>query len=49
MKINVDIKYVKTCKKEEVTPRFAKVNLAQKSGTTRLKKKIAKLVMEAEL
>ena len=49
MKINVDIKYFKTCKKEELTPRFVKVNSARKSGTTRLKKKIAKLVMETEL
>ena len=49
MKINVDIKYIKSRKKEELTPRFAKVSLALKSGTARLKKKIAKLVMEAEL
>ena len=45
MKINADIKYIKSCKKEELTPRFAKVNLALKSGTARLKKKMAKLVI----
>ena len=49
MKINADIKYIKSCKKEELTPRFAKVNLALKSGTVRLKKKIVKLVIEVEL
>ena len=49
MKINADIKYIKTCKKEELTPRFAKFKLALKSGTTRLQKKITKLVIEAEL
>ena len=49
MKINADIKYIKSCKKEELTTPFAKVSLAPKSGTTRLKKKIAKLVMEVEL
>ena len=49
MKINADIKYIKSCKKEELIPRVAKVNLALKNWTTRLKKKIAKLVMEAEL
>ena len=49
MKINADIKYIKSCKKEELITRVAKVNLALKNWTTRLKKKIAKLVMEAEL
>ena len=49
MKINADIKYIKSCKKKELTRRFAKVSLALKSGTARLEKKIAKLVMEAEL
>ena len=46
MKINADIKYIKSWKKEELKPRFAKVSLARKSGTTRLKRKIAKLVKE---
>ena len=49
MKIDADIKYIKTCKKEELTSCFPKVNLALKSGTTRIKKNIAKLVTEAEL
>ena len=49
MKIIVNIKYIKSCRKEELTPRFTKVNLALKSGTARLKQKIAKLVMDTEL
>ena len=49
MKINGDIKYIKSCMKDELTPRFGKVSLALKSGTVRLKKKIVKLVMEVEL
>ena len=49
MKINVDIKYIKSCKKEELTRCFANINLALKSGTARHRKKVAKLVMEAEL
>ena len=32
MKINADIKYIKSCKKEELTPHFAKVNLALGGG-----------------
>ena len=39
MKINAVIKYIKTCQKEELTPRFAKVNLALKTETSRLKGK----------
>ena len=46
MKINADIKYIKSCKKEELTTPFAKVSLALKSGTTRLKKKIAGIIKE---
>ena len=49
MKINANIKYIKTYKKKQLTPSLAKVNLALKSGTAGLKKKISKLVMEAEL
>ena len=41
--------YIKSCKKEELIPDFAKVNLALKSGGFKIKKKIAKLVMEAEI
>ena len=49
MKLKADIIYIKSCKKEESIPDFAKVNLALKSGRFKIKKKIAKLVMEAEI
>ena len=32
MKINADIKYIKSCRKEELTPHFAKVNLVLGGG-----------------
>ena len=40
MKINAVIKYIKTCQKEELTLRFAKVNLALKSEIPNLKEKL---------
>ena len=49
MKLKADIIYITSCKKEELIPDFAKVNLALKSGGFKIKKKIAKLVMEAEI
>ena len=49
MKLKADIIYTKSCKKEKLIPTFAKVNLALKSGGFKIKKKIAKLVMEAEI
>ena len=48
MKLKADILYTKSCKKEELIPTFAKVNLAIKSGGFKIKKKSAKLVMETE-
>ena len=49
MKLKADIIYTKSCKKEKLIPTFAKVNLALKSGGFKIKKKIAKLVMETEI
>ena len=49
MKLKADIIYIKSCKKEELIPAFAKVNLAIKSGGFKIKKKIAKSVMETEI
>ena len=49
MKLKADIIYIKLCKKEELILTFAKVNSAIKSGGFKIKKKIAKLVMEAEI
>ena len=49
MKLKADIIYIKSCKKEELIPAFTKVNLAIKSGGFKIKKKIAKSVMETEI
>ena len=38
MKINADLKYIKTCMKAELTPCFVKVNLARKSRKPRFQK-----------
>ena len=48
MQLKADIIYIKSCKKEELIPTFAKINLAIKSGSFKIKKKIAKLVMKTE-
>ena len=49
MKLKANIIYIKICKKEELIPTFAKVNLAIKNGDFKIKKKVAKLVMEIEI
>ena len=49
MKVKADIKFVKSCKKENLTPTFAKVNLAIKNGSKKLKLRIARIVMESEM
>ena len=50
-KNGLDIKFIITCKRENLTPTFATVNLAMqlKNGTMRLKKKIARAIMNVEL
>ena len=49
MKVKADIKFVKFCKKENLIPTFAKVNLAIKNGSKKLKLRIARIVMESEM
>ena len=49
MKLNADIKFIKSCKKENLIPTFAKVNVSIKSGSYKLKRQIARLIMNAEL
>ena len=49
MKLKAHIIYIKSCKKEELIHTFTKVYLAIKSGGLKIKKKIAKLVMETEI
>ena len=48
-KIQLDISFIKQCKKENIIPTFAKVNIAIRHGTYKLKKKIAHTVMVTEL
>ena len=47
--LKADIIYIKSCKKEELIPTLAKVNLAIKSGAFKIKKKIAKSIIETEI
>ena len=44
-----DIVCIKSCKKEDLIPTFAKVNLANKIAGYKLKKKVVKPVMVTEL
>ena len=49
MKVTADIKFIKLCKVEKIMPTFAKVNLSIKSGSRKLKLRIARLMMESEI
>ena len=48
MKAQADIEFIKHCKSENI-PTFAKVNVSLKHSNHKLKSRIAKIVMEAEL
>ena len=48
-KVKLDIIFIKQCKKENIIPTFAKVNVSIKHGIYELKKKIANIVMETEI
>ena len=49
MKTLADIKFVKSCKTENIIPTFAKVKLPLKHSNYKLKLHIARLVMEAKI
>ena len=49
MKTLADIKFIKRCKVENLIPTFAKLNLSIKAGSNKLKRRIAKIVMESEM
>ena len=49
MKTVEDIKFIKSCKTANVIPTFANVNLATQCGSYKLKKHIARIIMENEL
>ena len=48
-KLVADIAFIKLCKKEQLIPTFAKVNVSIRNGIYKRKKKTARLVMETEL
>ena len=48
-KLVANIAFIKLCKKEQLIPTFAKVNVSIWNNTYKLKRKIARLVMETEL
>ena len=49
MKFKAGIKFVTSCKKENLTQTFAKVNLVIKNGSGKLILRIARIVMESEM
>ena len=48
-KVSADIRYIRTCKKEQLIPTFARVNVSLKDVSFKLRKKIATLIIEAEI
>ena len=44
-----DIAFIKLCKKEKLIPTLAQVNVSMRNGAYKLKRKNARLLMEAEL
>ena len=49
IKLQEDIKFIKTCKRENLIPTSANVKLAIKTANIKLKKKIAGLILETGL
>ena len=49
MKVQVDIKFIKLCKQENLIPTFASIELSLKHSNDKLKKCIARIVMETEI
>ena len=49
MKVTTDMKFIKFCKVEKIIPTFAKVNFSIRSGSRKLKLRIARLLMEREI
>ena len=48
-KVNEDIKFIKICKNEDLLSKLAKIWLSVRSGSIKLKRTIACLIIEAEL
>ena len=49
MKTVADIKFIKSCKTSNVIPTFGNVNLSTQYGSYKLKKRIARIIIENKL
>ena len=49
MKVQSDEEFIKSCKKENLIPTFAEVNLSIKNANQKLKLRIARIVMQTEM
>ena len=49
VKVNEDITFIKICRKQGLLPKLAKIRLLIRSDSMKLKRKIARLIMEAEI
>ena len=49
MKVQADIKLIKSCKQENLIPTFANIKLSLKFNNNKLKKRVARIVMETEI
>ena len=48
-KVVLDLKFIKTCKKEELIPTFANIRLSVRHGSAKLKKPISRIIVESEM
>ena len=49
MKLQADINFIKAYKKEYLVPTFANVKLATRSSNKKIKLRLSRIIMEAEL
>ena len=49
MKIQADITFIKSCKREKLIPTFANVKLSLKKASRKLKLRLARIMMESEM
>ena len=48
-KVVLDLKFIKTCKMEELISTFAYVRFSVKYGSAKLKEPISRIIMESEM
>ena len=49
MKVETDIRFIKSCEKDNLIPIFAKVKFAKKSGNWKLYLSIARSIMQTQM